>query len=197
VADADPAALYAFRLDGGGALPDPRSPRQPAGPDGPSQCYDQAAFEWTDTGWHGMPLPGSVNYELHVGTFTTDGTFDAAIRHMEHLIELGTTTIELMPVAAFPGRWGWGYDGSGCGQSMNPTADPMGSSVSLMPATLAGSRLCSTSYTTIWARQSARRVRALLHRGSCHTLGPGCQSGPARRRRGPRVHRRERADVAA
>jgi malto-oligosyltrehalose trehalohydrolase len=126
VADADPQARYAFRLDGGDPLPDPRSPRQPAGPAGPSQCYVHAAFDWTDAGWRGNPLPGSVIYELHIGTFTADGTFDAAVKRLDHLLELGVTAIELMPVAAFPGRRGWGYDGIGLWAVHEPYGGPDG-----------------------------------------------------------------------
>jgi len=104
-------ARYGFRLDGGDLLSDPRSLRQPDGPGGLSQCYDQTAFDWTDDGWRGGPLPGSVIYELHVGTFTAEGTFEAAIKRLDHLRDLGVDVVELMPVTAFPGRHGWGYDG--------------------------------------------------------------------------------------
>jgi malto-oligosyltrehalose trehalohydrolase len=106
-----PGAEYAFRLDGGDLLADPRSLRQPRGPSGPSQCYDHAAFDWTDAGWHGPELRGSLIYELHIGTFTAAGTFDAAIVRLDYLVWLGVDVIELMPVATFPGRHGWGYDG--------------------------------------------------------------------------------------
>ncbi len=102
---------YAFRLDGGDPLPDPRSPRQPFGSQGVSRTYDHSAFRWTDRGWRGGPLHGSVIYELHIGTFTPEGTFDAAAGRLDHLRDLGVDTVELMPVAAFPGRHGWGYDG--------------------------------------------------------------------------------------
>ena len=108
---AGPGVDYGFRLDGGDLLPDPRSLRQPGGPQGPSRGYDQAAFTWTDQGWRGVPLPGAVLYELHIGTFTPDGTFDAAIGRLDHLVSLGVDLVEVMPVAAFPGRHGWGYDG--------------------------------------------------------------------------------------
>jgi malto-oligosyltrehalose trehalohydrolase len=104
-------ADYGFRLDGGPPLADPRSPRQPSGSLGLSRSYDHAAFGWTDQGWRGGPLRGAVIYELHVGTFTPEGTFDAAIAHLDHLSALGVDMIELMPVASYPGRWGWGYDG--------------------------------------------------------------------------------------
>jgi malto-oligosyltrehalose trehalohydrolase len=102
---------YAYRLDGGEPLADPRSLRQPYGVAGVSRRYDHGAFSWTDRGWRGGPLRGAVIYELHVGTFTAEGTFDAAIERLDHLHDLGVDTVELMPVAAFPGRHGWGYDG--------------------------------------------------------------------------------------
>jgi malto-oligosyltrehalose trehalohydrolase len=102
---------YAFRLGGAEALADPRSPRQPYGPWGPSRTYDHSAFTWTDARWRGTPLPGAVVYELHVGTFTPEGTLDAAIGRLDHLVSLGVTAVEIMPVAAFPGEHGWGYDG--------------------------------------------------------------------------------------
>jgi len=110
VAAAGDGADYALRLDGGDPLPDPRSPRQPYGIDGVSRTYDQSAFAWTDRGWRGGPLHGSVIYELHVGTFTPEGTLDAAIGRLGHLSDLGVDTVQLMPVAAFPGQHGWGYD---------------------------------------------------------------------------------------
>jgi maltooligosyltrehalose trehalohydrolase len=106
-----PAGDYAFRLDGGDPLPDPRSLWQPSGVFGPSRPYDHAEFSWTDRGWRGVPLQGSVIYELHIGTFTPEGTFDAAIERLDHLTELGVSVVEVMPVAAFQGEWGWGYDG--------------------------------------------------------------------------------------
>ncbi|HEV7932323.1 MAG TPA: malto-oligosyltrehalose trehalohydrolase [Actinomadura sp.] len=102
---------YGFVLDGEGPFPDPRSPWQPDGIHGLSRRYDHARFAWTDEFWRGRPLAGSVGYELHVGTFTPEGTFDAAIARLGHLVGLGVDTVELMPVAAFPGRHGWGYDG--------------------------------------------------------------------------------------
>jgi malto-oligosyltrehalose trehalohydrolase len=109
--EAGPGAGYAFWLDGDGPLADPRSPRQPFGPNGVSRTYDHSSFRWTDRGWRGGPLHGSVIYELHVGTFTPEGTLDAAIGRLDHLRDLGVDTVELMPVASFPGRHGWGYDG--------------------------------------------------------------------------------------
>ncbi len=108
---AAPGTDYAFRVDGGEPRPDPRSAWQPQGVDGPSRLVDHSAFAWTDAGWRGLPLAGAVLYELHIGTFTPDGTFDAAIDRLDHLVELGVDAVELLPVNAYAGRWGWGYDG--------------------------------------------------------------------------------------
>ncbi len=105
-----PDTDYWFRLDGGGAMPDPRSPRQPDGVHGPSRTFDASAFEWPG-GWAGVDARGAVTYELHVGTFTPEGTLDAAIDRLDHLVDLGVDMVELMPVAAFAGHHGWGYDG--------------------------------------------------------------------------------------
>nr|WP_201468947.1 malto-oligosyltrehalose trehalohydrolase [Microbacterium hydrocarbonoxydans] len=103
---------YGFLLDGGDDLrPDPRSRRQPRGVHGPSALYDAARFEWTDEQWTGRQLAGAVIYELHVGTFTPDGTLDASIGRLDHLVDLGVTHVELLPVNAFSGTWNWGYDG--------------------------------------------------------------------------------------
>jgi maltooligosyltrehalose trehalohydrolase len=105
-------ALYRFRLDGGEALyPDPASRFQPQGPHGPSQVIDPAAFPWTDRGWRGTGPEGQVLYEMHVGTFTPEGTWEAAARELPALADLGVTALEVMPVAEFAGRFGWGYDG--------------------------------------------------------------------------------------
>src|SRR6201989_3465436 len=102
---------YVFVLDGR-ELPDPASRHQPEGLRGPSRVVDPRAFAWTDRGWGRPAEPeDAVLYELHVGTFTPEGTFDAAIEHLPGLAELGITAIEVMPVAEFPGHHGWGYDG--------------------------------------------------------------------------------------
>jgi maltooligosyltrehalose trehalohydrolase len=104
---------YGFVIDDDPKIyPDPRSQSQPHGVHGMSRVYDQAAFEWGDTGWEALPLARAVIYELHVGTFSATGTFDAAIKKIEYLVDLGITHVELMPVAAFPGVHGWGYDGA-------------------------------------------------------------------------------------
>ncbi|ACQ80226.1 malto-oligosyltrehalose trehalohydrolase [Beutenbergia cavernae DSM 12333] len=102
---------YAFSLDGGSARPDPRSPWQPHGVHGVSRTFDVRAHRWSDGDWPGRDVRDAVLYELHVGTFTAGGTLDDAAERLEHLARLGVTMIELMPVAAFNGRHGWGYDG--------------------------------------------------------------------------------------
>ncbi len=105
-------ARYLFRLDGHRELPDPASRFQPEGVHKPSQLVDDAQFAWTDENWEAPSLEKTVFYELHVGTYTPEGTFDAAIPYLDELKRLGITTIELMPVAQFPGARNWGYDGT-------------------------------------------------------------------------------------
>ncbi|MDN4482106.1 malto-oligosyltrehalose trehalohydrolase [Demequina lignilytica] len=103
---------YAFVVDGGGPFPDPRSPWQPVGVHGPSRTFDAQAHAWNDGGWRGRDARGAVQYELHIGTFTPRGTLDAIDeRQLADLARRGVEMIELMPVAAFPGERGWGYDG--------------------------------------------------------------------------------------
>jgi maltooligosyltrehalose trehalohydrolase len=111
VAGAGAGDRYRYRLDGGHALPDPASRFQPEGPTGPSQVVDPDVFEWSDARWQGAHLRGQVLYEMHIGTFTREGTWAAAARELPALRELGVTAVEVIPVADFPGRFGWGYDG--------------------------------------------------------------------------------------
>lgn len=102
---------YAFLLDDDATpYPDPRSLRQPNGVHGASELYDHAAFQWHDQLWRGAPKIGSIIYELHIGTFSNEGTFDGAIQHLAYLADLGITHVEVMPVAAWAGHQGWGYD---------------------------------------------------------------------------------------
>jgi maltooligosyltrehalose trehalohydrolase len=110
VAGLAPGARYRYRLDGGDAFPDPASRFQPEGPHGPSQVVD-IEFPWTDAAWPGVELPGQVIYEMHAGTFTREGTLAAAMARLPDLKDIGVTLVELMPLADFPGRFGWGYDG--------------------------------------------------------------------------------------
>jgi maltooligosyltrehalose trehalohydrolase len=111
VPDVGTGARYRFRLDGGEAYPDPWSRFQPEGVHGPSEVVDPSAFDWNDAAWPGLTTDGLVVYELHVGTYTPEGTFAALAGQLPELKRLGVTAIELMPVADFPGRWNWGYDG--------------------------------------------------------------------------------------
>jgi len=104
-------ADYFFRLDGGNAFPDPRSAWQANGVHGPSRVVDHSAFKWLDVGFEAPALGDGLIYELHIGTFSEAGTFEGAIAHLDHLVALGVTHVEVMPIAEFPGRWGWGYDG--------------------------------------------------------------------------------------
>ncbi|MBV9513916.1 MAG: malto-oligosyltrehalose trehalohydrolase, partial [Mycobacteriaceae bacterium] len=110
--DAAPGARYGFVLDDDPqVLPDPRSPRQPAGVHERSQLWEPAADAWTDQQWRGRTAAGAVIYEMHVGTFTAGGTLDSAIGKLDYLVELGVDFVEVMPVNAFAGTHGWGYDG--------------------------------------------------------------------------------------
>jgi 1,4-alpha-glucan branching enzyme/maltooligosyltrehalose trehalohydrolase len=108
---ARPGTLYQYRLDGGLIVPDPASRFNPQDVHGPSQVVDAAAFQWQDDAWQGRPWHEAVIYELHLGTFTKEGTFTAAMLRLDYLVNLGITAIELMPVADFPGTRNWGYDG--------------------------------------------------------------------------------------
>jgi maltooligosyltrehalose trehalohydrolase len=111
VAGCGPGRLYRYRLPDGRELADPASRSQPEGVHGPSQVVDLAAHSWGDAGYRARPLWDQVLYELHVGTFTSEGTFDAAVLELDDLVRLGVSAIEIMPVAQFPGRRNWGYDG--------------------------------------------------------------------------------------
>jgi maltooligosyltrehalose trehalohydrolase len=102
---------YLYRLDGVHERPDPASRFQPDGVHGPSQLVDLRGFQWSDSSWKGRSLSTSIFYELHVGTYSPEGTFDAVTKRLPELVDLGVTTIELMPVAQFPGSRNWGYDG--------------------------------------------------------------------------------------
>lgn len=101
---------YKLRVNGEGPFPDPRSPWQPEGIHGPSRWLDHHSYPWQHPNWQAPPLASGVIYELHIGTFSADGTFDSAIERLDHLVDLGITHVELMPVAEFSGSYGWGYD---------------------------------------------------------------------------------------
>jgi maltooligosyltrehalose trehalohydrolase len=127
VKEAECGDHYSFLIDDDTtAYPDPRSLRQPDGVHGPSQVYDHDSFEWHDQLWRGSPRTGAVLYELHIGTFSERGTFDGAIEHLDYLVDLGITHIELMPVAEFAGDRGWGYDGVALFATHEPYGGPDG-----------------------------------------------------------------------
>jgi maltooligosyltrehalose trehalohydrolase len=109
--EAPPGTRYRYRIDGEMLVPDPAARYQPGDVHGASEVVDPLAYGWRDGAWAGLPPERLVFYELHVGTFTPDGTFRGVADRLDHLASLGVTAIELMPVADFPGRWGWGYDG--------------------------------------------------------------------------------------
>lgn len=109
---AGPGSCYRFRIDGHLLVPDPASRCQAEDVHGPSVVIDPQTFPWRDTAWRGRPWEEAVIYELHTGTFTPDGRFAGVIERLDHLVDLGITAIELMPVADFPGRRNWGYDGA-------------------------------------------------------------------------------------
>jgi maltooligosyltrehalose trehalohydrolase len=111
ILDAAPDTLYRYRLDRKNSYPDPASRFQPNGPHGPSQIIDPGEFGWTDGNWRGIQLAGQIVYEMHIGTFTREGTWNAATLELEKLAQLGVTALEIMPVADFGGTFGWGYDG--------------------------------------------------------------------------------------
>lgn len=110
-AEAAPGSRYRYRVDGERVVPDPASRHQPEGVHGPSEVVDSLAFEWEDDAWRGRPWEEAVVYELHVGTFSPEGTFAGIERRLDHLVDLGVTALELMPLSSFPGGRNWGYDG--------------------------------------------------------------------------------------
>jgi malto-oligosyltrehalose trehalohydrolase len=110
-AQAGPGTLYRYRIDGDVLVPDPASRFQPRDVDGPSEVIDPHAYKWGDSTWKGRPWSEAVLYELHVGTFTTEGTYAGLAKKLKHLADIGVTAIELMPLSDFAGRRNWGYDG--------------------------------------------------------------------------------------
>jgi maltooligosyltrehalose trehalohydrolase len=111
IANAKAGTRYRFRLDGSDAFPDPASRFQPDGPHGPSMIVDPSRFAWTDRDWKGARIEGQVISEIHIGTFTAEGTLQAAAAKLDHFVDVGITCIEIMPLNEFGGRFGWGYDG--------------------------------------------------------------------------------------
>jgi maltooligosyltrehalose trehalohydrolase len=106
-----PGTLYQYQINSQNKYPDPCSRFQPEGPHGPSQIVDPDSFLWSDEKWPGLNIKGQIFYEIHIGTFTPEGTFDAAIKELPELKRIGVTVLEIMPIAEWAGRWNWGYDG--------------------------------------------------------------------------------------
>ena len=124
---AGPGTDYAFFIDADTiAYPDPRSQSQPKGVHAASRVYDQTAFRWTDKNWHTPPLSSAIIYELHVGTYSPEGTFESAIPYLDHLVDLGVTHVEIMPINEFAGNRGWGYDGVFFFAAFEPYGGPDG-----------------------------------------------------------------------
>jgi maltooligosyltrehalose trehalohydrolase len=149
VAAASAGTPYGYRLNHEDPLlPDTRSLSQPSGIHGRSCLIDPSALEWTDTHWQARPLTSAVIYEMHVGTFTPEGTFDSAIEKLAYLAGLGITHLELMPVNEFSGRWGWGYDGVDLFAPHHAYGGPDGLKRLVNAAHEHGWRCCSTWSTT-------------------------------------------------
>jgi maltooligosyltrehalose trehalohydrolase len=126
VAEVDPEADYSFSVDGGPARPDPRGGRLPHGVHGPSRLVDHSSYRWRHAGGRPVPLADAVVYELHVGTFSPQGSFTGVASKLDHVVDLGATHVELMPVHSFPGRHGWGYDSVGLFAPHEPYGGPEG-----------------------------------------------------------------------
>ena len=141
-------ALYRCRLDSGDAFPDPISRFQPKGPHGASEVVDPSRFAWSDQSWKGVVLEGQVVYEIHIGTFTREGPGRQRRKRLPELADVGITVVELMPVADFPGTFGWGYDGVGLFAPSRFTAGPTISAASSTRRTALGSASSSTWSTT-------------------------------------------------
>lgn len=126
IGDASPQTLYLYRLDGEKERPDPASHFQPYGVHSPSQVVDHGSFIWEDGGWMGIDISRMIIYELHIGTFTEEGTFDAVIPRLDDILHIGINTIEIMPVFQFPGDRNWGYDGAYIYAVQNSYGGPYG-----------------------------------------------------------------------
>ena len=198
VPDAQPGDTYSFLFDDGRLRPDPVSRSQPYGVHGPSQVVYPDAFVWSDQDWKGIALSDYILYELHVGTFTPEGTFASAISKLSHLQDLGITAIELMPVGEFPGTRNWGYDQV----DLYAPHSAYGGSDGLKSS---GGRLPSSRHRRgpgcylqpRWSRrQLPRGIWALFHRSIPHAVGPRHEFRWARQRWRSPLRHRERALLA-
>ena len=197
--DAAPGTPYMFALDDGEPRTDPRALSLPEGPEGPSQVIDRSQLAIETVPWRGVHLPGAVIYELHVGTFTAEGTLDAAIGRLDHLVELGVDIVEVMPLATFPGRHGWGYDGVGLYAVHEPYGGPHAFRRFVDACHARGLGVClDVVYNHLGpSGNHLRGVRALLHGPLRHAVGRRAQPRRRRQRRGAPLHHRQRGHVAA
>ena len=193
---------YGYIVDSDGAdpeqvLPDPRSRRQPKGVHGPSRTFDPAAHSWRDNAWTGRQLAGSVIYELHVGTFTAEGTLDAAAEHLEHLRAIGVDLVEVMPVNAFDGEHGWGYDGVAWFAVHEPYGGPAAYQRFVDACHLAGLGVIQdVVYNHLGPSGNYLAMFGpYLSSEGQQPLGPACEPRRPRQRPGPRVHPGQRPDV--
>ena len=195
-----PGDLYGFVLDGRGPFPDPRSRRQPSGVHGPSEVVDHARYAWTDDAVAGAAALRGVIYELHVGTFTEAGTFVGAIERLPHLVDLGVTHVELMPVAEFPGEPRLGLRRRAtCSPRTTPTAGPTGSSAWSTRCHAAGlAVILDVVYNHLGpAGNYLGAVRPVLHGPPHDAVGRRRQPRRRGQRRGAPLLVRQRAHVAA
>ena len=179
-------------------VPDPRSRRQPHGVHERSRTFDPAAHAWSDEQWTGRQLAGSVIYELHVGTFTPEGTLDAAIDKLDHLKSIGVDFVELLPVNAFNGEHGWGYDGVAWFAVHEPYGGPGGLPAvrRRLPRRRAGRRPGRGLQPPRPVGQLPADVRAVPLLGGLEPVGRPREPRRRGQRGGPRLHPRQRADVA-
>jgi hypothetical protein len=188
VDDAGSGADYGYLLDDDAKVyPDPRSRWQPQGVHNRSRVYDQSAFIWTDDAFQPKPLASGIIYELHIGTFTEECTLDAAIAKLDHLVNLGVTHIELMPVAAFAGDRGWGYDGVALFAVHEIYGGPDALKRFVDAAHRRGSRCYSTWYTTTsvrWEITPASSVRISSIPITPPGVGRSISTAPVRTRSG-------------
>ena len=197
---ADRPLDYGYLIDGGDVvLPDPRARRAPHGVHGLSRTFDPDAHRWSDQLWTGRQLPGGIVYELHVGTFTPEGTLLSAIDRLDHLVELGVTLVELMPVNAFNGSHGWGYDGVLWCAVQEEYGGPAAYQAFVDACHQRGLGVIQdVVYNHLGPeRQLPAGVRSLHRRRAVEHLGRDPQPGRGELRRGPPLHHRQRADVAA
>ncbi len=189
---------YAFLLDDESTpLPDPRSRWQPGGVHAASRVYDHGAFEWSDQAWTGRALPGSVLYELHIGTFTSGGTFDSAIERLDHLVELGIDLAEVMPVNTVDGPRNWGYDGVGWYAVTENYGGPDAFKRFVDACHGRGLGVVLDVVHNHLGPSGAYLDRFGPYFAGANIWGPLAQPGRAGIRRGPPIRDRQRADVAA